>query len=207
MSWGSSSVSSRDRLKRASDGEREWVGRGKTPLRGAVSGPLGSRTRRGEGEAGTSFGAGSSRGPVRVRRMRAGSDCDMAGVANGAERDKPEGVGAELTCGTGTGADPATAAHRAGVDFVPLRCFASRPEGFCSTGSDSGDGVWRVRDWFRRLGDAGFSWVRRPRALGDSWSSSSDVGRERGFLVFSDLGVALGAGAEGVALRWRGGVR
>lgn len=86
MSWGSSSVSSRDRLKRASDGERACAGRlGKPapPLSGAVKGPCAfhdvSRTRLGgEGEGGTSLVAGSSRptwgGPlaVSVRRMRAG---------------------------------------------------------------------------------------------------------------------------------------
>lgn len=66
-----------------------------------------------------------------------------------------------------------------------------------------------MREGLRRglgagVAGAGFSW-RRPRALdGVSCSSSSDVGRERGFRDFSDLGVGAGASRGGVALRWRG---
>lgn len=88
----------------------------------------------------------------------------MAGVASGAERERPDGCEAVLeSCGTGTGAEgvEAAAVQSAGVDLVnpPRRCFARRPEGFCnagvgvegSAGSDSvGEGVCRVRDWLRR---------------------------------------------------------
>jgi len=126
----------------------------------------------------------------------------MAGVAKGAERDKPDGCEDELeNCGTGTGEEVAAAAANAGVDLVPRRCLARRPDGFCRAGvgvaggadSDSvGDGVWRARDALRRglaaltAGDAagvGYAFSalfgRRPRGLeGVLCSSSSEVARE-----------------------------
>jgi hypothetical protein len=83
----------------------------------------------------------------------------MAGVAKGADRDKPDGCEAEReNCGTDTGEEVA-AADSTGVDLVsPRRCLARRPDGFCRAGvgvvggadSDSvGDGVWRVREALR----------------------------------------------------------